>query len=297
MSINKQQINHHSQKSKSKNLSRQPQKNDIVINYHITEKCNYLCHYCFAKYGLEEAFKKEIHNDLSLVKIMLEDVYNYFKNGNKNKAIRLNFAGGEPLLLKKMPDIIKIAYDIGFKVSIISNGSALTQQFINKNARYLSVFGLSIDSFQEEINHAIGRVNRAGNSIKRKDIIEKINLIKQINPAVSIKINTVISELNYNELMVDDINAISPDKWKIFEVLPNGDAGGKVTTRQFKQFISNHNKHVNCPKFVEYKDDLLESYIMIDPLGRFYQRQSILNSNIFSEPIIKLGSEQALKQN
>ncbi|OQK17979.1 hypothetical protein AU255_09015 [Methyloprofundus sedimenti] len=269
---------------------------ETVINYHITEKCNFACHYCFAKYGLEDKFKMELHHDLSQVKLMLEDIYQHFQNGNAGNDVRINFAGGEPMILKKFPEIIEMAYAIGFKVSLITNASVLTDDFINKQARHLSVFGLSIDSFQEDTNQNIGRVTWSGKANKTAEIMQKIALIRKLNSEISIKLNTVVTHKNYDELMATEINRIAPDKWKIFEVLPNGNAGGKVSKQQFEHFICNHAETVDVPKFVEYNDDLLDSYLMIDPLGRFYQRQSVGHKNIFSAPIIMVGAKQALQQ-
>lgn len=269
---------------------------ETVINYHITEKCNFACHYCFAKYGLEDKFKMELHHDLSQVKIMLEDIYQHFQNGNKGNDVRINFAGGEPLILKKFPEIIEIAYAVGFKVSLITNASVLTNELITNQVRYLSVFGLSVDSFRDETNQNIGRATRSGKGNKTAEIIEKIALIRKLNPEISIKLNTVVTHKNYAELMAAEINKIAPDKWKIFEVLPNGNEGGKVSKQQFEHFIANHKATVDVPKFVEYNDDLLDSYLMIDPLGRFYQRQSVGNKNIYSAPIIMVGAERALQQ-
>ena len=43
-------------------------------------------------------------------------------------------------------------------------------------------------------------------------------------------------------------------------------------------------------------EKMIGSYIMIDPMGRFYQRQGILNKNLFSSPIVRVGTKQALEQ-
>jgi len=267
----------------------------IVINYHITEKCNYICKHCFAEYGLDSRFKAEIHHDLEQVEKMLSLVYQYFTSLGY-QSVRINFAGGEPLIVKKISDIIKLAFNIGFEVSLISNGSALTEHFIKVTAPYLSVLGLSIDSFHSDTNLDIGRVTKSGSVNNFYKLAQKINLFRMLNPAISIKINTVVSDINYTESMSDNINQIAPNKWKIFEVIPNKKEIGAITRDQFEYFISHHKNMVKTSIFVEYKSDLINSYIMIDPLGRFYQRQSIQLANVFSTPIIKIGADSALKQ-
>ena len=109
-------------------LSQQNHKTDLVINFHITESCNYKCSYCYATWDDLEA-KNELHRSPNKVASLLKNLASYFLSDNSLKAkmgyenVRLNFAGGEPMLLgKRFIDAIKFANQLGFKTSLITNG-------------------------------------------------------------------------------------------------------------------------------------------------------------------------------
>lgn len=86
----------------SKNQATSGQLNELVINWHITETCNYNCTYCFAKWGKPN----ELHRSLDAIEKLLDKLAYYFIHGNSEikrtlgyQSVRLNFAGGEPMML------------------------------------------------------------------------------------------------------------------------------------------------------------------------------------------------------
>jgi len=256
---------------------------EIVINWHIIPKCNYRCFYCFAKY---EKSGREIYFDKSNSLKLLKEVYSYF--AQNYKKIRLNLAGGEPLLVKDLNFIIENAKNIGFDVSIITNFSKADK--ILESVNFLSMIGISVDSLKEDTIKKIGRYD--GNILDIEYFYEKIKLIKSLNPNIKIKINTVVNIFNYNEFLGGFIEKINPDKWKILQAFPF-----KKTVFcedwQYEKFKDLH-KNVNVNKFFESSEDMRESYIMIDPFGRFYQ-----NGNLdyqYSESILKVGAKKAFSQ-
>ncbi|ROR40646.1 viperin family antiviral radical SAM protein [Caminibacter pacificus] len=256
---------------------------EIVINWHIIQKCNYRCFYCFAKY---EKSEREIYFDKSNSLKLLKEVYSYF--AQNYKRIRLNLAGGEPLLVKDLNFIIKSAKSIGFDVSIITNFS--NSDKILESVNFLTMIGISVDSLKEDTIKKIGRFDKK--ILNREYFYEKIKLIKSLNPNIQIKINTVVNRFNYNEFLGDFIEKINPNKWKILQAFPF-----KKTVFcedwQYERFKKLHIK-VNVNKFFESSEDMRESYIMVDPFGRFYQ-----NSNLeyqYSESILKVGAKKAFSQ-
>jgi len=267
---------------------------EIVLNYHVTEKCNYSCKYCFAKYGLEREYDSELHHNLAAVEELLKVIYDYFCSNYDTRKIRLNLAGGEPLLLPSIKRIIGISKYIGYMLSVITNSTCLTKKFIEEYALYFSVVGLSIDSFCDETNINIGRSLRSNRTISSEDVFAKIRLLREINNNIHIKINTVVSQFNYNEIIYPHISRIKPDKWKIFKEL--GSISSSVNDGQFDHFVDGNINNVDCPVFVENNDDMTNSYLMIDPLGRFYQNVDGKASYIYSDRILQVGVANALKQ-
>ncbi len=90
---------------------------------------------------------------------------------------KINFAGGEPFILdqgKYLGELIKYSKDdLSLEsVSVISNGSRVTQEWMNTYGRYLDIMGVSCDSFDDETNVKIGRFN--ANEIKNLNHKEKM---------------------------------------------------------------------------------------------------------------------------
>ena len=260
--------------------------NEITINWHILEQCNYSCGYCFAKYAQSDI--KEIHKSKSEIRLLLEKIYNFFKKKYQNYSLRLNIAGGEPSLSSNFSYIIQTAFSIGFKVSIISNASKLTNEFIEKNAKYISMFAVSIDSLSKLTNIKIGRVS-SNDSLNKNALVQKLQSLKKNNNEIKIKINTVVNEYNYSEKIIDFINLINPYKWKVLQALSLTD---KVycTNNQFETFLKNNHK-TSTKIFKESNSDMKDSYIMIDPHGRFYQNTN--GSYNYSNSILKLDVKEA----
>ena len=262
---------------------------EITINWHITEQCNYSCNYCFAKYTPNS--KKELHYSKKSIETVLKNIYTYFSKEFKNHIIRLNIAGGEPSLSKNLSFIIQTAYKLGFKVSIITNASKLTKKFIELNAKYLSIFAISVDSLNEITNTQIGRIFR-DETLKTSTIIKNIEQFRILNNDIEIKINSVVNSYNFQEYLGDFIDLIEPDKWKIFQALSFG-TENYCTEKEFEIFLENHKK-IKTPVFKESNEDMTDSYIMIDPYGRFYQNTE--GHYNYSNSIIDFPIEKAFSQ-
>ncbi|EDN71560.1 conserved hypothetical protein [Beggiatoa sp. PS] len=266
-------------------------RDELVINYHITEKCNYACRHCYAKWNVND--NQEIHTDMTQVEILLNNLYDFFSK--RSKRLRLNLAGGEPLLCKHIGKIIELANSIGFRVSIISNGSALTEKFVRSHAKQLSVLGLSIDSLQPSRLKKIGRLSRNGQHLSEQKWFELIKLLRDSNETLLIKINTVVCQFNYDEYLGEFIDKIAPDKWKIFRVLPLDNNSVRISHHEFSLFLDNH-KQVTMPYYIENNEDMTESYIMVDPIGRFYQNSPAHHGYTYSQCITEIGIEKAFNQ-
>ena len=205
--------------------------NELVINYHLLENCNFGCHYCYAKWNGANT-KNDLWRDLIKVEAMLKAVFHYFKSKGW-ESLRLTLAGGEPFLVKSLGEIVKLAKNIGFKVSIITNGSLLSASFINYYGKDLSVLGISVDSTNALENKPIGRIDRAEKQLNLNELILNINSLRVVNPDIEIKINTVVNRYNINHDMSSFISQVKPNKWKIFRVLPTLHPESAITEIEF----------------------------------------------------------------
>ena len=82
-----------------------PSHKELVINWHITEACNYSCRYCYAHWCKNK--QRELIHNTADTKALLLALSQYFSPKSvvapaqlqhKYSSIRLNIAGGEPLL-------------------------------------------------------------------------------------------------------------------------------------------------------------------------------------------------------
>jgi len=131
------------------------------------------------------------------------------------------------------------------------------------------MFAMSVDSLNDETNSNIGRIAK-DKTLSTSELLLAIESIKKVNPEVKIKINTVVNKHNFNEYMGDFIATVKPYKWKVFQALSVGTEEEFCSQDEYETFLEKHKNSVGKIN-KESNDDMRESYIMIDPYGRFYQ--------------------------
>ena len=118
---------------------------------------------------------------------------------------------------------------------------------------------------------------------------------KTQNSALRLKVNTVVNALNHQEDMTPLMHALMPDRWKVLRMLQVVTSDLAVSSENFLAFVARHDAFhdVMC---VEGNDDMTESYIMIDPLGRFFQNTTAQKGYHYSNPIDVIGAERAFSE-
>ncbi|MEE6522818.1 hypothetical protein FKM82_021436 [Ascaphus truei] len=129
---------------------------------------------------------------------------------------KVNFSGGEPFLQERGNFVGKLVQFCKQElklpsVSIVSNGSLITERWFKMYGEHLDILAVSCDSFDEEVNKLIGRGqgkrNHVGNLMKITKWCRDYN--------VAFKINSVINRYNVDECMRNEIMAINPIRWKM----------------------------------------------------------------------------------
>ena len=159
------------------------------------------------------------------------------------------------------PGLVELAKYIrskGVKVSLITNGSLMDESWIKNYAGLYETIGFSVDSINDETNRKIGRCDRNGNTILAGRIVELCGLIRRYAPECRIKINTVVSALNKDEVMCDFIDEIAADRWKILRMKPfqygsfsNLDI--QVSNEEFEEFVE-RNREKNKEKMEKQEE-------------------------------------------
>lgn len=274
---------------------------ELVINFHMTETCNYSCSYCYATWDTA-CHSKELHRIEGAVELLIDRIADYFLTDNPLKqtmgysSVRLNFAGGEPMLLgKRFYEALMHAKSKGFRTSIITNAAFLDDERLLELSRHIDVLGVSFDTADEITAGSIGRMDRKGGWISAIKLAHIASMYRQLNPLGIFKVNTVVNQHNHHESLVDVMTMVNPDKWKLLRVLPIYGRIKPVSDSQFDGYVQRHAlfSHLSV---VEDNADMQNSYLMINPDGCFYQNGEAESGYDISEPILKVGVAAAFSE-
>ena len=271
---------------------------EMVINLHVTERCNFRCSYCFGKWGLREEGSPELSAfaDSLAASALMRDVKTAVAPG---RAVRFNFVGGEPALLPNIAELIEMARRLGARTSYVTNGLMLRRFDAEWTSSHVDIVGISVDSTSAETNRAIGRVGGNRHVIDYRELAEATGRLRAargrlVPPAV--KINTVVSRFNFDEDLTDIIRTIAPSRWKVLKMLPVYSSGDGISKSDYRKFIDRH-KQLKMIMTTEDNDQMTGSYVMIDPRGRFFWFGGKPGEGYtYSDPIIDVGAEIAWSQ-
>jgi len=254
-----------------------------AVNFHILRRCNLRCRFCFATFR-DVPSQLDSAGALRVVEALAEA-----------GAEKINFAGGEPTLHPDLAVLVRHAKSLGLTTSIVTNGARLPH-LLDACADALDWAGLSVDSFDEDVQKALGR--GCGGHVRRS-----IGHAARCREAgVRVKLNSVITRLNIDDDLSPLVRAMVPDRWKVFQVLPMGGQNDvhindlTVSDRAFEGFVRRH-RHLQAEgldPIVETNDAMRGSYAMVDPFGRFYGNAT--GRHVYSRPILEVGVEAALSE-
>jgi radical S-adenosyl methionine domain-containing protein 2 len=288
---------------------------EMVINLHVTERCNYRCTYCFGKWGLiqESSAETSVWADTATAYRIMSDLAEKFRRDRgADSPIRFNFVGGEPALLPNIDDLIDHARTaLKSRVSYVTNGLMLRRFDAAWTAENIDIVGISVDSALPSTNREIGRVTRSGKVFDLAEIGTRVHAIREAAHrrgarAPEIKVNTVVSDLNVNEKFGVVLNAIKPDRWKILKMLPVYSTATAIADQSFREFAKKHRKYVRKRAgsgrtdfngvliTTEDNDEMTGSYAMVDPLARFFWYDDRPESGYqYSAPMTEVSADQA----
>lgn len=257
----------------------------VSVNYHYTRQCNKTCGFCF--HTAKTSFKQPLEvakRGLALLK----------DAGMK----KINFAGGEPFLHPRLLGAM-IAFckeELRLEsVSIVTNGSLVTENFLDSYGQHIDIIAVSCDSFNEQTNIDIGRGSG--------DNVPKLFQIAAWCRAAGIKfkLNTVVCRPNHTEDMNAVVARLQPFRWKCFQVLmvagENDSAATLRDARKYRisdaEYAAFCRRHEHQPGFVPEPNHLMaKSYLILDEYMRFLDR----DGREPSQCILDVGVQKALAQ-
>jgi sulfatase maturation enzyme AslB (radical SAM superfamily) len=170
----------------------------------LTNICNQDCYYCnTAEYRRQFPIQKDYKEYISLL-----DKLATWKEHSPNSIGTLNtilFAGaGEPTLLKNYERVIEHAIDLGFLVSMTSNGTYLNKLLENVDViklKKIGWIGIDFDAGTKELYEQIRK------TISKKSIFNQVcdNAKNLINAGVTVDLKFLIGEYNSDENSIRDM--------------------------------------------------------------------------------------------
>ena len=255
----------------------------VSVNFHLWKPCNLKCLFCFATFRDIEGHLTAA-DALRVVRLLAEA-----------GCEKLNFAGGEPTLCPHLGLLLAAARGYGMTTGLVTNGFGLAR-LIETQPSDIDWVGLSVDSARERTQSLLGR--GIGGHVRRS--IALFDLARTCG--IGVKLNTVVTALNWDEDMTAFLRRVRPERWKVFQVLPiEGQNDGMVeplliSAEQFRAFVDRHMHLVaeGLGPVAEDNDAMAGSYAMVDPLGRFYDGST--GRYVYSDPILQVGVLPALAQ-
>ncbi len=238
------------------NSGNTPTKRFKSANLHIYGRCNYRCDHCFDR-CLTHCYLRP--ND------WVETLF-YLKEYGVEK---INLAGGEPMMYPFLDQMCYLIKGMGFKLSIVSNGSRITDEWLAKMEGVIDWIGLSMDSPDEEDEILIGR---GCNGVHHLNNIVQVSEMAHLH-GIKVKLNITVVRRGWMKDFGPFIDKVAPDRIKCFRALTLKGANDdrpdtwSITDEQFADFKRRH-EHIENIVF-EDNDDMVSSYIMFDPLGRW----------------------------
>ncbi|KUJ11894.1 radical SAM enzyme [Mollisia scopiformis] len=264
----------------------------VSVNYHFT-RCNVECGFCF-------------HTETSSYKLPLPDAERGLKLLAEAGMKKMNFSGGEPFLYPKYLGALcrYCKEDLQLEsVSIISNGTKVTEKWLKEFGSFVDILGISCNSVYPENNAKIGRADR-GSGVPFDNVGQLFQIRDWCKPlGIKFKLNTVVCSLNWQESMADMVQKLDPFRWKVFQVLivaGENDTDERkrnatqfiVTDEQYEAFCRRH-RHLKC-MVPEPNSVMKSSYLLVDEYMRFLDKGD--GDEKVSDPILKVGVQKAIKQ-
>lgn len=183
------------------------------VLFEVTQACNMRCEHCCIS---AEAMPPVEEIEGKYFKKVLDELASVY---NPN-TIGIGFTGGEPLMRKDIFEIAEYAHNLGFPMSLTTNGTLLTDKVIEKlhNMNVLAIC-ISIDGLEkthEEFRKLPGCYPR---------LLKSMRKIKEYKD-MQLGITTVVNKKNINELegLYKQFCDIGVDYWRVIGLDPIGRA-------------------------------------------------------------------------
>ena len=243
------------------------------VCWNITSRCNENCKFCYR-------ILTEKDNDIEKNKKILEILA-------KLSVDKISWTGGEALLYPNLIELIKISKSYGIINNLLTNGKLLSKEKMIELEPYLDYITLSYDSNNKYTYKIMGRGEQHG-----KNVIQVLDFIKENNINIKIKINTLVSKINKDEVidvgkMLEKYNI---ERWRLFKFMPLrncaicNSTNFEISDEEFSQVVSDvkslYGQHIQISERNE--DKIQSDYLLINSVGDFIITENMKDKKIYN---------------
>ncbi|MBT9148454.1 MAG: Sporulation killing factor maturation protein SkfB [Syntrophomonadaceae bacterium] len=227
-----------------------------TIDIAITGRCNMNCLVCFGpRRHLRDC---DINKLTALIRILPE-------YGVKSVVI----TGGEPLLVDRLAEVLKVAKSAGLVVVLSTNGISLRDK-LETVGPFVDWVGLPLDGDSPD-SHA---KMRGGDTLHFTTTLSLIREIRRSYAMVRIKIGTVVGRWNKDSICgifsVMRRRIYKPDVWKLYQAVCNEMEEMTLDVHEFDEIVNKarilaQRNGINCEVLYAHERD--GKYLFLDPEG------------------------------
>ena len=142
----------------------------ISITVELLTKCNFDCKHCYIPEHVHEGLSKEA-------------LFKLFEELKELGTLDLNLTGGEIFLRKDIMEIIRKARELGFSVSLLSNGSLITESIAKElQELHIKTFSITLFSMNNRTNDRITGIESSW-----KQVMKGIEILTKYGVTVDLK--------------------------------------------------------------------------------------------------------------
>ena len=241
------------------------------VCWNITSRCNENCKFCYRVLTEQE---NDIEKNKKILKVLA-----------KLSVDKISWTGGEALLYPNLVELLKISKSYGIINNLLTNGKLLSKEKIIELEPYLDYITLSYDSNNENIYKVMGRGEQHG-----KNVIQVLDFIKENNINIKIKVNTLVSKINKNEVVYvgEKLEKYNIERWRMFKFIPlrncaiSNSTNFEISDEEFRQVVSNvtslYGKHIQISDRNE--NTIQSNYLLINSVGDFIITENMQDKKI-----------------
>jgi len=123
----------------------------IRVNFEITSMCNLNCIFCGNPCRNNKKIGTNVSPQISKIKKILDVL-------KSSQVFEITYTGGEALKYPGLIEIAEYGHKIGFEQGIITNGTILSQNLINKLKSFINGYGVSLHGPSASVHEILTRV-------------------------------------------------------------------------------------------------------------------------------------------